>query len=135
VGVEVGQITALSVMLVILLAWKKTASFNRFSKAANVALMLIGGLLLLMQLHSYQHTTYPDTFPLNQDDHHHVHAAMAKTSSQLSQAAQEPASIAAIAPPISEPQDKQQEQQEQQEQQQDKRPAKHSHDGAHFHSH
>jgi hypothetical protein len=136
VGVEVGQITALSVMLVILLAWKKTASFNRFSKAANVALMLIGGLLLLMQLHSYQHTTYPDTFPLNQDDHHHVHAAMAKTSSQLSQTAQEPASIAVIAPPISEPQDKQQEQQqEQQEQQQDKQPAKHSHDGAYFHSH
>jgi ABC-type nickel/cobalt efflux system permease component RcnA len=129
VGVEVGQITALSVMLVILLAWKKTASFNRFSKAANIALMLIGGLLLLMQLHSYQHTTYPDNFPLNQDDHHHVHAAMEKTSSQLSQAMQEPASIAAIAPPISEPQDKQQ------EQQQDKHPAKHSHDGAHFHSH
>ncbi len=84
IGVEAGQIIALCVMLVILLAWRKTASFQRLSKAANVALLLAGGLLLLMQLHGYQHTVYPDDFPLNQDDHSHTHEDMLQVSSPLS---------------------------------------------------
>ena len=83
-GVEVGQIIALCVMLVILLAWQKTSSFKRFSKAANVALMIAGGLLFLMQLHGYQHTAYPDDFPLNQDDHSHIHQDMQRDASPLS---------------------------------------------------
>jgi hypothetical protein len=29
-----------------------------------------------MQLHGYQHTAYPDDFPLNKDDHHHTHKDM-----------------------------------------------------------
>lgn len=76
VGVEVGQVIALSVMLLLLLGWRKTASFIRFSKFANVGLMIAGVLLLLMQLHGYQHSVYSDDFPLNQDDHHHVHQDM-----------------------------------------------------------
>lgn len=84
VGVEVGQVLALSLMLLVLMGWRKTAGFQRFSKAANVTLILAGGLLLLMQLHGYQHTAYPDDFPLNQDDHHHVHDDMASASSPLS---------------------------------------------------
>jgi len=84
VGVEVGQLIALSLMLVVLLGWRKTASYQRFSKAANVALMLAGGLLLLMQLHGYQHAEYPDNFPLNQEDHQHAHEEMKKESSPLS---------------------------------------------------
>lgn len=83
IGVEIGQIIALSVMLVILLGWRKTASFQRFSKAANVVLMFAGGLLLLMQLHGYQHAAYPDDFPLNQDDHHHTHEDMQQALSPL----------------------------------------------------
>src|SRR5215208_8303893 len=54
-GVELGQILALSVMGVALAGWRKTQSFTKFSKAANVALMVAGTLLLLMQLHGYQH--------------------------------------------------------------------------------
>lgn len=84
VGVEVGQLVALSVMLILLLGWRKTASFQRFSNAANVVLLLLGGLLFLMQLHGYQHTAYPDDFPLNKDDHHHTHEDMQKESSPLS---------------------------------------------------
>lgn len=85
VGVEVGQVIALAVMLFLLSGWRKSESFLRFSHASNVTLMLIGGLLLLMQLHGYQHTAYSDDFPLNKDDHSHVHEDMAaaKTSPTL----------------------------------------------------
>ena len=76
VGVEVGQVVALSLMLLLLAAWRKRESFARFSNASNIALMLAGVLLLLMQLHGYQHAQYSDDFPLNQDDHHHVHEDM-----------------------------------------------------------
>lgn len=59
VGVEVGQIVALSFMLILLSGWRKTHSFNLFSKASNVLLMFIGGLLFIMQLHNFQHTRHP----------------------------------------------------------------------------
>lgn len=77
VGVEFGQIAALSVMLLFLYGWRKSASFKTFSSAANVLLMFIGFLLLLMQLHGYTHTRHPDDYPLNKDDHAHVHEDMA----------------------------------------------------------
>ncbi len=76
VGVELGQIAALSIMLFVLSGWRKSASFAKFSKAANALLVFAGFMLLLMQLHGFQHTKYPDDFPLNQDDHSHVHADM-----------------------------------------------------------
>jgi hypothetical protein len=75
-GVEVGQIVALSVIFILLAGWRKSASFQKFSMAANVLLMIVGGLLLLMQLHGYQHSRYPDDFPLNADDHFHIHQDM-----------------------------------------------------------
>lgn len=83
-GVELGQIAALSIMFVLLTVWRKTESFQKFSAAANVLLMFLGGLLLLMQLHGYQHSQYPDDFPLNVDDHAHIHEDMAKSESPLS---------------------------------------------------
>lgn len=83
-GVELGQVIALSMMLVVLAGWRKTASFAKFSKLANWLLMALGVLLLLMQLHNYQHSTYPDDFPLNQDDHSHIHDDMRKAESGLS---------------------------------------------------
>jgi len=85
IGVEFGQIVALAVMLLLLSSWRHTSSFNHFTKASNVGLLLVGGLLFLMQLHSYQHSVYPDDFPLNKDDHHHTHQDMksAQTSPAL----------------------------------------------------
>jgi hypothetical protein len=83
-GVELGQVVALSIMLVVLAGWRKTASFAKFSKLANGLLMALGALLLLMQLHSYQHAEYADDFPLNKDDHSHVHDDMRKAESGLS---------------------------------------------------
>ncbi|MBI5800668.1 MAG: HupE/UreJ family protein [Verrucomicrobia bacterium] len=76
VGVEVGQILALSGMWVFLAGWRKTSSFTKFSKVANVLLMFAGVLLLLMQLHGYQHSRYSDDFPLNKDEHYHLHQDM-----------------------------------------------------------
>ena len=77
VGVEVGQIAALSIMLIALAAWRKRESFSRFSKASNVALIFAGGFLFLTQMHGYQHARYSDDFPMNADEHHHIHDAMA----------------------------------------------------------
>jgi hypothetical protein len=75
-GVEFGQIAALSGMWVVLAGWRKTASFTKFSKLANAALMFAGFLLLLMQLHGYQHTRFADDFPLNKDEHYQLHQNM-----------------------------------------------------------
>ncbi len=80
VGVEVGQIIALCIMLLLLSSWRKTTSFQKFSKAANTGLIFSGFMLLLMQLHSYQHSSHPDDFPLNKDDHYHIHMEMEAAS-------------------------------------------------------
>ena len=76
VGVEIGQILALTGMWFVLSGWRKTASFLKFSKVANAALMFAGLLLLLMQLHGYQHTRFADEFPLNKDEHFQIHQNM-----------------------------------------------------------
>lgn len=76
VGVELGQIAALTLMLIILSGWRKTASFGKFSKVSNCALIIVGALLLLMQLHLYVHQVYSDDFGLNKDAHFHVHEKM-----------------------------------------------------------
>ena len=73
VGVELGQIVALSIMLIFLSSWRKMESFQRLSNASNVLLMLAGFFLLNMQLHGYQHSTYVEEFPFNEDAHTHVH--------------------------------------------------------------
>ena len=73
VGVELGQIAALSIMLIFLSSWRKMESFQRLSNASNVLLMLAGFFLLNMQLHGYQHSTYVEEFPFNEDAHIHVH--------------------------------------------------------------
>ncbi len=75
-GVELGQIAALAGMGIVLAGWRKTASFAKFSKVANAALMFAGLLLLLMQLHGYQHTRFPEEFPLNKDEHFELHQKM-----------------------------------------------------------
>ncbi len=76
VGVEVGQIVALSCMWVFLSRWRKTVSFVKLGKVANVMLMFAGVLLLLMQLHGYQHTQFAAEFPLNKDEHFELHENM-----------------------------------------------------------
>lgn len=73
VGVEVGQIVALTVMLIFLRGWRQAEAFAKFSKAANVLLVAAGIFLFSMQIHDYWHTSNPEAYPINQDDHTHVH--------------------------------------------------------------
>jgi len=76
IGIEVGQILALSAMLLILAGWRKTSSFSAFSVIANVGLIFAGSFLFLMQMHLYSHTSNPDEFGFSEDNHIHDHIRM-----------------------------------------------------------
>lgn len=75
-GVEIGQILALTGMWFLLTNWRKAASFTRLSRVSNILLLAAGLLLLLLQLHGYQHTQFPDDFPMNKDEHFQIHEDM-----------------------------------------------------------
>ena len=55
VGIELGQISALAVMLILIAVFRKSHVFKSFSKAANTFLIIAGGYLFLMQMHGYEH--------------------------------------------------------------------------------
>lgn len=76
VGVEIGQIMALAVMMVLIAGWRRTKSFADFSRVSNNGLIAAGLLLFLMQMHGYVHTVMPDEFPLSTDNHRHAHEDM-----------------------------------------------------------
>lgn len=76
IGVEVGQVLALIPMLFILAIWRNTKSFMQHSKVVNHALMFVGFMLFLMQLHGYLHTTNEEEFGFNKDAHTHIHMDM-----------------------------------------------------------
>jgi hypothetical protein len=73
-GVELGQLTALLVMIFLLRAWRTRPRFLHFSRVANDAIIAAGVLLFLMQMHGYLHTTHPDDFGFSVDAHAHAHA-------------------------------------------------------------
>lgn len=73
IGVELGQIAALGVMLLLLSGIRKTELFKKFSTVANYGLVLAGFLLFLMQMHGYLHTSSPDEFGFSKDNHIHHH--------------------------------------------------------------
>lgn len=75
-GVEIGQIAALSVMVALLALWRKRPSFTRFSYVANLGLIYAGVYLLFMQLHGYQHDVAPDSFRFPTEEHQHAHEDM-----------------------------------------------------------
>lgn len=78
VGIELGQIAALTVMLALLAGWRKASSFGAFSKAANYGLMAGGAFLFLMQMHGYSHVSSPDEFGFSADNHYHDHLRMSQ---------------------------------------------------------
>lgn len=82
VGVEVGQIAALAIMLVLLKRIRNTELLSRFSKVANDGLILAGFLLFLMQMHGYEHTSHPDDYGFSKDNHIHHHMDMEKPKTQ-----------------------------------------------------
>ncbi len=56
VGIELGQLSALAIMLILITAWRKSHGFKTFSLIANYGLILWGGLLFIMQMHGYEHS-------------------------------------------------------------------------------
>jgi hypothetical protein len=68
VGVELGQIAALSVMLLFFALWRSSKSFARFDRAANVLLCLAGGGLFVFQMAGYAGMIEDE-----HDDHHDDH--------------------------------------------------------------
>ncbi|MDH5361098.1 MAG: HupE/UreJ family protein [Gammaproteobacteria bacterium] len=75
-GIELGQILALSIMLFLLAGWRKLPSFQPFSLMSNYGLMFAGVLLFLMQMHGYSHVSNPDEFGFSSDNHYHEHLKM-----------------------------------------------------------
>jgi len=53
VGVEIGQLLALAMILIVMSYWRKTNSFFRHAYTANVAMMSAGFLLIGYQLTGY----------------------------------------------------------------------------------
>ena len=58
-GIELGQLSALAVMLLILKVWRDREGFLIFSKVINISLIGFGSLLFLMQMHDYSHASAP----------------------------------------------------------------------------
>ena len=75
-GVEIGQIAALTVMLSLIALWRRSASFPRSSFAVNLGLIYAGALLLLMQLHGFHHDIEPNSFRFPAEEHQHAHEDM-----------------------------------------------------------
>lgn len=73
VGVELGQVIALTVMLALIAGWRRTKSFDQFSAVSNAGLIAAGIFLFLMQMHGFGHTTDPDSFGFSTDNHFHEH--------------------------------------------------------------
>ncbi|HHQ2415012.1 TPA: HupE/UreJ family protein, partial [Klebsiella variicola] len=53
IGVEIGQLLALSAILIVMSYWRQTASFFRHAYTANVVMMSAGFLLMSYQLCGY----------------------------------------------------------------------------------
>ena len=67
VGIEIGQIGALAVMLVLIAMLRKSSIFERFTKVANVFLIALGSLLFLQQMHGYEHSENAEEYINTQD--------------------------------------------------------------------
>ena len=65
VGIELGQISALAIMLILIAAFRKSHYFPTFSKISNYFLILAGAFLFLMQMHGYEHTANAEEFVIN----------------------------------------------------------------------
>ena len=73
VGVELGQIAALTAMVGVLALCRKSKSFMRFSYFANLTLIAAGIYLLFVQLHGYQHDSNTELFRFHVKEHLHIH--------------------------------------------------------------
>ena len=73
VGVEMGQIAALSLMLLLLTGLRKKEWGQNLARVSNDGLIAAGVFLFLMQMHGYLHSSSPDEFSFSRDEHIHHH--------------------------------------------------------------
>lgn len=73
VGIELGQIAALTLMLILLAGWRKAESFGQFSRISNYGLIFAGLYLFMIQMHGFSHVSEPDEFGFSSDNHLHDH--------------------------------------------------------------
>lgn len=66
-GIEVGQISALVLMLLVIKAFRGSSVFPTFTLIANYALILAGVYLFIMQMHGYVHTSHPEEFIVDRE--------------------------------------------------------------------
>lgn len=76
IGIEVGQVMALTIMLLIMLILRKSAIFKSFTFISNYGLIFAGLFLFMMQMHGYSHIAEPDEFGFSSDNHIHEHIKM-----------------------------------------------------------
>ena len=67
IGIELGQITALAVMLLLIATFRSRHAFKSFSKVVNSFLMIAGAYLFLMQMHGYEHSVNAKEFSNNEE--------------------------------------------------------------------
>jgi len=82
IGIELGQIIALTVMLLVLAGWRKSARFIQFSQVSNMFLIMAGFYLAMMQMHGYSHVMTPDEFGFSSDNHIHDHIKLDEQRTQ-----------------------------------------------------
>lgn len=72
VGVEFGQVAALTVMLGFFKLWRSTESFKRFSNVANTLLVLAGTGLFVYQVNGYLHESAHGVSHGDESAEHHA---------------------------------------------------------------
>ena len=72
VGVELGQVVALTIMIGVFAVWRKSKTFEPFSTAANIGLSAAGIGLFVIQLNGYFHErSHSSSAPEHSDSHGH----------------------------------------------------------------
>ncbi len=82
VGVELGQIVALTIMITLLAGFRSTGGFKKFSNIANSFLIFAGFYLFLMQMHGYSHS-HDHTQDHNEVEHHNEHNHQTEENLQI----------------------------------------------------
>lgn len=61
-GIEIGQLLALLLILMVLQQWRRSSGWRHWSRIANQALLGLGFLLFLYQMHDYVHSIHPEHY-------------------------------------------------------------------------
>lgn len=86
VGVELGQVIALSIMVLIITGWRRTKSFARFSTISNRGLIAAGLALFIFQLHGFGHSSNFDLLGFESTAQAQSFSSELKTSKSLQEA-------------------------------------------------